>query len=322
MLEEISKYDHLGTADYFLDAIQLLETSDTDWSKSSLAHFFSNKIYKSYPYIDGGIEVLMSLGVIKRSGKSIKLAIDKSQVPKTLSDTSTLIISLFLNQLEKNNELFKLFNPQAITRDSVSELLIVGPQSFPLRYRPIRRMLIDLGLLTRQPSSFSYQINAPYDLVFSGMLSKESATRTLSIDQLKDSLLRQEVYGAEAEEFVVHFESKRLAGNPRHKMIKRISDIDVTAGYDIISFHDNRSQAPDRFIEVKSFTGKPSFYWSENEISTAKAKQKNYYLYLVDRSKMAKSDYMPLIIQNPYEVLYNSESWVIKPSVLFLSKVD
>ncbi|HET9850067.1 MAG TPA: hypothetical protein VFP35_00340, partial [Candidatus Saccharimonadales bacterium] len=87
MLEEISKYDHLGTTDYFLDAIQLLEKSDISWTKTSLAHFFSNKIYKGYPYIDGGIDILMHLGVIKKSGKSIKLAIEASQTPKNLSDT-------------------------------------------------------------------------------------------------------------------------------------------------------------------------------------------------------------------------------------------
>ncbi|HET9850469.1 MAG TPA: DUF3883 domain-containing protein, partial [Candidatus Saccharimonadales bacterium] len=238
------------------------------------------------------------------------------------SDTSNLIIRLFLNRLEESNELFKLFNPQAITRDSGTDLLIVGPQSFPLRYRPIRRMLTDLGLLTRQQSTFSYQINAPYDLFFTGLLSKENSLRTVSIEQLKESLLRQELYGAEAEDFVVKFESKRLYGNPNKKMIKRISDVDVTAGYDIISFHDNQSHSPQRLIEVKSFSGKPSFYWSENEIKTAKAKHKNYYLYLVDRTKIAKSDYEPLIIQNPYMNLYGSESWVITPSVLFLSKVD
>lgn len=54
------------------------------------------------------------------------------------------------------------------------------------------------------------------------------------------------------------------------------------AGYDILSFNSATSLSYDRFIEVKSFHGKPHFYWSSNEKNTSELWGDKYYLYLVD----------------------------------------
>jgi hypothetical protein len=70
------------------------------------------------------------------------------------------------------------------------------------------------------------------------------------------------------------------------------------------------SQESDRFIEVKSFSGVPSFHWSRNEMDVSRIMKSQYFLYLVDRSQMNKEGYAPLIIQNPYEhVLENPLQW-------------
>ena len=68
---------------------------------------------------------------------------------------------------------------------------------------------------------------------------------------------------------------------------------------------------PNRFIEVKSYDGEtPYFFWSRNEYSVAKRKKDDYWLYLVNRSEMNKTEYVPIMIQNPYEeILSNDEKW-------------
>ena len=63
--------------------------------------------------------------------------------------------------------------------------------------------------------------------------------------------------------FVLCFEKVRI-GHPLCENIKRISEIDVSAGYDIVSFNSSQSQKLDRFIEVKAISNN-GFYWSKNE---------------------------------------------------------
>ena len=58
--------------------------------------------------------------------------------------------------------------------------------------------------------------------------------------------------------------------------VRRISEVDVTAGYDIISYNSIKSKETDRFIEVKARSSS-GFYWSKNEYETAKLKGEPYY---------------------------------------------
>jgi hypothetical protein len=64
---------------------------------------------------------------------------------------------------------------------------------------------------------------------------------------------------------------------------------------------------PNRFIEVKSYTDQVSFYWSRNEVDTAKELGEEYFLYLVDRSKYLLKDYKPMILKDPYDRIFESE---------------
>ena len=93
-----------------------------------------------------------------------------------------------------------------------------------------------------------------------------------------------------------------------------ISIIDVAAGYDIVSYNNDEAIEHDRFIEVKSYVGSPHFYWSNNEIETAKLYGNKYYIYLIDASKMTDEKYVPDIICNPAEEIIASEKWIMNPT--------
>jgi hypothetical protein len=322
MLEEINKYDYLGTPDYFVDAFKLLGKSNTQWTTNTLAHFFSNRIYKGYPYIDGGIPLLIRIGMIKEVGKTLKFALDEKRLPRSTEGVSKLIATMFLNLLQKEGETLMLFIPQHIALEHDSGALIASPQSFPLKYKPMRNLLLDLGVLKRQKATFSYIINPPFDRELKLQVSKFNTSQGISIEQLKDALLRQEALGLEAEIFVLQYELQRLANHATKNEIKRISEIDVGAGYDIISYNDNTSKSLNRYIEVKSYAGTPAFYWTQNEIEIAKTKASRYYLYLVDRNKMSKSGYKPIVISDPYKSVYSSEDWIKSPTVTYLSKIN
>ena len=96
--------------------------------------------------------------------------------------------------------------------------------------------------------------------------------------------------------------------------IKRISDFDVSAGYDIVSFKEADSVTYDRYVEVKCYLGQPHFYWSENESEVAMIKGDKYVLCLVDYSRINEPGYIPEYINNPYSVIeYSVTSEPLNP---------
>jgi hypothetical protein len=88
--------------------------------------------------------------------------------------------------------------------------------------------------------------------------------------ELNDILQADQKLSDHAEEAVVQFERRRLRSLGREveaELVRRISQLDVGAGYDIESF--DGSEPPlgfDRFIEVKASTrSEMRFFWSANE---------------------------------------------------------
>ena len=119
---------------------------------------------------------------------------------------------------------------------------------------------------------------------------------------------QQQIYGEEAEKFVLNFEFIRLN---KKKNIDWVAEYIVNEGYDIASYNHESDEFPNRFIEVKSYEGEtPYFFWSRNEYSVAKRKKEEYWLYLVNRTEMNNEDYSPLIIRNPYETIIEDSKWI------------
>lgn len=123
--------------------------------------------------------------------------------------------------------------------------------------------------------------------------------RAKSAETLAAELARQAENGRVAEEWVLQYERKRLRDHPFNNQIRRVSEDDVAAGYDIISFATQSSLQHDLFIEVKSYGTTKVFHWSRNEIATAREFGEDYALYLVDRTKMDDSTYEPHVITAP-----------------------
>ena len=122
-----------------------------------------------------------------------------------------------------------------------------------------------------------------------------------------------------AELFVLKYEQKRL-GMPLASRVRRISEIDVTAGYDIVSFDNPSSTSLDRYIEVKAVSHM-GFHWSQNEYKIAKLKGPTYYLYLIDLSSIDQQSYSPLIINDPAKSIMQTDDWLIEPESYFIKHI-
>jgi hypothetical protein len=131
--------------------------------------------------------------------------------------------------------------------------------------------------------------------------------RAKSAVELGAELAEQAADGLRAEEWVVSSERLRLAGHPLLDQIRRISDDDVAAGYDIVSFSNLGSIAHDLHIEVKSFGRVKRFFWTRNEIATAEEFGSQYALYLVDRNRLDDPDYSPHVVIAPTPEMFLGE---------------
>jgi hypothetical protein len=200
----------------------------------------------------------------------------------------------------------------------------------PLKYYPIRNFFLRAGFVHQSELSQNLLIiNGDFNEIFEKVINVlkvrlfiGSQGRLFTYRQLQESLALREEYGQLAEDFVLAYELRRLSEHPFRSKIKQISTIDVSAGYDIASFISVESSFIDKFIEVKSFSINPSFYWSKNEIDTAQKLGDHYFLYLVDRSQYRDEDYEPQMIQNPYNSIFRSMDWNKDPNDWIITRPD
>lgn len=201
----------------------------------------------------------------------------------------------------------------ALRFDVVKGKYYIQRHGFPIAAAIFRNVLIQLNALSElRDGSGSLELNERYESIFAKVQKK--AQRRLSLDALKKQLEQQEIQGTAAEEYVVEYEKARLLNKVLSKKVKRISDIDVFAGYDVVSFETDTSIEYDRFIEVKSFVGQPHFYWSKNEIEVATVYGDKYYLYLINAEKVTEYEYVPIIIRNPVKTVIESDGWLMQPT--------
>jgi len=190
--------------------------------------------------------------------------------------------------------------------------LSIDHMMIPWKYRSLRDLLLWIEVFKRDsihqrhwsiPREYhQYFLNA----IISGNLEAYHHP-SLSKRSLENSLAQREKLGKEAEEWAVQWEQERLNGHPLLDLITRISDDNVEAGYDIVSFEGIDSYQHDRFIEVKSYSNHLSFYWSRSEIRKASELGNRYILFLIDRDQFHNPDYRPISIRGPYTYFFNPE---------------
>jgi len=175
----------------------------------------------------------------------------------------------------------------------------------------VRNFLIDFGVIRFDEESKAYIIEEDFKDLWSGRLESKVA-----LDTFLHNKKEEEQLGERAELKILEFEKKRLVKFPSLlRRIKRISDVDVFAGYDILSFEEIREKEDfsRRFIEVKAVSEKNfHFYWSKNEIEMAATQKEKYYLYLLPVVGENKFNLDKLlIISNPYkEIFGNKRDWL------------
>lgn len=209
-----------------------------------------------------------------------------------------------------------VFDKDATGFDAEKGHLTIKRSAFPLAYAAVRNFLTMAGALDKEENG-EICVAGNYESDWTEQL--RNRRKKFTLEQLLKQQEDQSRRGLEAEEFVLGLEKKRLP--ELAQKIKRISDFDVAAGYDIVSYENNETEHYDRFIEVKCYMGSPHFFWSENESNVARIKADKYILCLVDYLRMGEPGYQPEFIRNPYETIFDSDEWLVNASSYRIQKI-
>jgi hypothetical protein len=276
---------------------------------------------------DGTLAALDYLAIVKIEKNKVSL-ISRKTLDKIINSPEKLgffLSEALFERLKKEELIAKFLNHECLGYDLKKRKISIKFNLIPLEFTSLFNFLTRMNFFIFHDTLPNIiLINDRYQKVFENriipLLRKDVGVETfstrrkeLSYEQFKRILQIKENLGFEAEQFVFSYELKRLVNHKKKKEIKIISSIDVWSGYDMVSFNSESSEDFDRFIEVKSYSSELKFYWSKNEIDTARVKGDNYYLYLVNRDKKQEGNYCPIIIQNPYEKVYSGSDWIKDP---------
>ena len=186
----------------------------------------------------------------------------------------------------------------------------------------LRNFLMDLEILTLDQGDGAYILQTEAI----DMMGHVSAPLS---PQVLEAMNRARIeVGLEAERLVIEMEKLRLAAIPGLvDRIVHVSQTVVNAGYDIESYevtHDASGDFTPRYIEVKTFkAGSPAFYWSRNEIDTARELGVTYWLYLVPRNNLGFFDKAGVQhVQNPFRLFADPDGWEISADTYRFRRKD
>lgn len=318
MLEELLKYEKLGSRaellSFLFDGLSVSRST----SISALRQFCIGQNFSIARSFDAILVLSQFLDFITVENDSLRInepALPAFEITKNDYFNREHFFRCLIASLGKSDALELLFPPSSIKIDPATSGYFILDSSIPVKFFPVRNLLLNVQFLERAPSNSSHLIvNNRFSNFFrisvvesiNLLLPKKGK---LTLKDLKASLLAREEKGTEAEVYVLEIEKKRLNGHPSLSMVTRISETRVDAGYDIDSLLNHESVFIDKFIEVKSYADEIAFFWSKNEVETARELGENYYLYLVDRRRMNDATYQPKSISDPYRKIFLNEYW-------------
>jgi len=311
MLEELRRYKNFGTPNYFFELLNTLkENKGANYAKTDIEQLFYNRVIDGRSIFDGCLELAFKTEVLIIENRYV---FPNNGIIDSLNSINQMIdkfVEYLFNALKDDDEFHKIFCSDYLSHDIIYKSLQINNKAFGLKNYNFKQLLLDFGAIKTHPTAelSSFIINGRYKKLFDKTVLPEIQKRKIGIEEFRKSMEQQQIYGEEAEKYVLEFEFNRLN---QQKKIDWVAEYIVNEGYDIASYNHESDELPNRYIEVKSFDGKtPYFFWSRNEYSVAKRKKEEYWLYLINRSEMNKSEYLPIMIQNPFEtIISDDETW-------------
>ncbi|GKX64856.1 DUF3883 domain-containing protein [Inconstantimicrobium mannanitabidum] len=317
MLQELKRYNDFGNINdimYFFREI----ISNRQITKKDIQVLASNlpgKIIDTEALLLFGV----AFGIVQYSYETEKYVL-VNEYQNIINMPELFQKNMFTNVM---NELFskEYLTNQYFEFDNSRQRIRFKNEIFPLNKSSYRNLLVSIGFIEieKNDKMVHFFVTKNNEQIVEERLKEYRKKMTLL--QLKKNLVEKEMAGEKAEKFVLEYEKRRLKDSKICDCIRQISHIDVSAGYDIVSFETINSTEVDRYIEVKAVKSDFQFYWSINEYNSSKIKGNKYCLYLIELSKIENVDYEPYIIENPYEFFEENSDWLIQTQTFSLKKI-
>jgi len=318
MLEELLKHDRFGNRDELLFFLFDGLSTGENQSLLNVRKYCISNVFSIARCFDGILKFLQFISFIDILNDNISL--NKSYFEQSRFDKFTYLDNFHLYEhlilaLKKAGVLKELFNENNIKFNPKLSQYYILENKLSYKYFQFRNMLLSTGFFHRNEKLPNHLLIKReftthfMETIVNDLAEKSSILKKISLSHLKKMLHDKEESGKSAELFALKYEYNRLIGHPDIEKVGIISEEYVNAGYDIETFEDIDSILIDKFIEVKSYQGEISFYWSKNEIDRAKELKSKYYLYLIDRLKITEKDYKPQQLQDPYKKIFENDLW-------------
>lgn len=318
MLKELLKHDNLGNERELGFVLFQALNPGQKIRVTELTRFCNSNVFSISRSINGIVCLLDFLSIIDQKDGMIFLN-QKIFDPNNFNSSidyfqDTHFFKCLFQKLNDTGVKEHLFNEDNLKYSHTLSQFYVKSHLIKFDLFPIRNLLISLKFLEQDQTVPDHLlVNSNFTEFFHETVvyefQEKSKARKVSLEQLKKSLEQKDEAGKQGELFVLQYEQNRLKEHPYFNKIERIAETYTNAGFDIQSFNDLDSFIHDRFIEVKSYKDEIAFYWSKNEVEKAKQLRAKYYLYLVDRSLMNDTEYVPKIFQNPYKKIFENDIW-------------
>lgn len=309
MLSELRRFRNFGTPNYFFELLNTIEgNQEFRYTRADIEKLFYNRIIDGRSVFDGCLDLAIKASIIIENN-TLTLSDGFVNSLNSMSQMKDKFVEYLFKALKDDDEFHRIFCSNFLSHDVIYKSLQINNRAFGLKHSSFKQLLIDFEAIRTHPASElnSFIVNNRYKKLFDKTVLPEIKQRKVGVDEFRRAMEQQQIYGEEAERFVLNFEFARLNGK---KEIDWVAEYVVNAGYDIASYDDERDEFTNRFIEVKSYNGEePYFFWSINEYSVAKLKKDEYWLYLVNRSKLNTDQYTPIMVRNPYQTILNDSLW-------------
>lgn len=294
---------------YFYELLNLVK--DQELKENDIVDFFYNRSIEGRTIFDGCIQLALTIKLLYLDdNKSICLSEAIKHSLNSIRQMSDKFNEILLLALKEDETLLNIFSSEHLAYDVIYNSIQIRNNAFGFKFSNFKQLLIDFEIIYPHPTPEikNYIINSRYKKLFDKSILPEIKKRKIGIEELNISIRQQQIYGEEAEMFVVAFETKRLNNI---KDVNWVAEYVANEGFDIISYNSEKDDEYNRFIEVKSYQGEvPYFFWSRNEFSVAKQKKELYWLYLVNRDKINDENYVPQMIQNPSKSILDNDNWM------------
>ena len=310
MLTELKRCNSVGNVDGILFLVSIMagkEKISRDEIRNRCA--LENNITVNCP---GAVAFFEYLRLVDTTSDTVVPSSELNTLAaKSNGEVIEQLAAMSINRLVEEG----IFDKDATGFDAEKGHLTIKRSAFPLAYAAVRNFLTMAGALDKEENG-EICVAGNYESDWTEQL--RNRRKKFTLEQLLKQQEDQSKRGLKAEKFVLELERKRLP--ELAQKIKRISDFDVAAGYDIVSYENSATEHYDRFIEVKCYMGSPHFFWSENESDVARIKADKYLLCLVDYLRMGEPGYQPEFIRNPYETIFDSDEWLVNASSYRIQK--